>query len=215
MARFYDKTRHSSRAFWRRYKPLTRVRVDFSNGRDLRSENEDLRRRVKRLEDALSRQNDTSTRLAAECTKQCVQNKQLNEKLKECDERIETLVQNFDHLEAEFGDLVEGAVVLEEECEHLRAALEERVELSPETMKLVSRIAEALRPPPGLDPDDAQTTPCCICLGSMADAFIFLPCCHVCCCRDCFMNGRVPEVKLTKCPVCRTRIDVALQAYLT
>lgn len=208
MARLSRTSRFGFRAVPRRLRALTRCKRSLNDGRDLKAENEDLRGRVKRLESALNR-------MTSQCVNQAMEIAQQKAELKTRSERIEALVHSFDFLEAEYRDLIEAANALEVENERLKEQLTENVNLAPETIEILNRITEALHPPPKIDQDVVQTAPCCICLGSMADAFMFLPCCHVCCCRECFSAGRVPEITLTKCPVCRAQIDVALRAYVS
>lgn len=208
MARLSPRTRFGSRRVSRRIRQPERVKMTNIDGRDLEAENKDLRDRIKRLESALNR-------MTSQCVTQGLENARLKKELENTTGRFDALVHSFDFLEAEYRDLIEGAGELEAECERLRTQLDERVNLAPETLEILNRITEALHPPPKIDEEVVQTAPCCICLGSMADAFMFLPCCHVCCCRECFSAGRVPEITLTKCPVCRTQIDVALRAYVS
>lgn len=208
MARLSRTSRFGFRAVPRRLRALTRCKRPLNDGRDLKAENEDLRGRVKRLESALNR-------MSSQCVNQSMEIAQQKAELKTRSARIETLVHSFDFLEAEYRDLIEAANALEVENERLKEQLTENVNLAPETIEILNRITEALHPPPKIDQDVVQTAPCCICLGSMADAFMFLPCCHVCCCRECFSAGRDPEITLTKCPVCRAQIDVALRAYVS
>lgn len=207
MARLSRKSRFGFRAVPRRLRTLTRCKRSLNDGRDLKAENEDLRGRVKRLESALNR-------MSSQCVNQAMEIAQQKAELKTRSERIETLVHSFDFLEEEHRNLIEEMSALEVECDRLKAELSEKDEVSPETIKILTRITAALpSSAPAVDPDVVQTTPCCICLGSMADAFLFLPCCHVCCCRGCFVSNS--QVTLKKCPVCRAQIDVALQAFVS
>lgn len=208
MARLSPRTRFGSRRVSRQSRRPVRIQMTNIDGRDLEAENKDLRGRVKRLESALNR-------MTSQCVNHGVENARLKKELENTTGRIDALTHSFDFLEAEYRELIEAMSSLEVENERLKEQLTENVNLAPETVDILNRITEALHPPPKIDQNVAQTAPCCICLGSMADAFMFLPCCHVCCCRECFSAGRIPEITLTKCPVCRTQIDVALRAYVS
>lgn len=96
-------------------------------------------------------------------------------------------------------ELADAAKAREAELANLQSALAEAERAQAAEMEAKERTENELEAARRLSEEESELKRCCVCLEDERH-MLFLPCRHVCCCRNCARS-------LTKCPIDRVNID--------